>query len=274
MKKLRVDKLPFRQMRHELYYAYHKNVLSIVDRLSPEALLVIGISAMLVPYRKCFEILKAALDIVFKSKYSDDFIEADRERDRIFMGFKSAVRTMLYHFNTAYHAPAKRLMDLFKHYGNVTKKSYNEESAAIEDFLRELEDREDLQDDMKTLQLLDWRDRLEAYNTRFYDLTIQRYEERAAMPASRMKDVRKETDQYFRVIVAHLDALLTLNNTAPELLNFVAELNAITKDYKEVIGRQRTNKPEEPKEEKKEEVTEVAEPVVEVIDEAIQQEQG
>ena len=128
------------------------------------------------------------------------------------------------------------LTDVFTHYGNVSKKKYDEESAAIEDFLRELE-RPDLVAAIERLKVGEWRDRLVTDNNAFEAITYQRFDEKAALPPVRMNEARVETDKCYRNIVTHLEYGIMRGWESPELTAFITELNVVVKHYKDVMTR-------------------------------------
>ena len=200
-----------------------------------------GLTHWLPSYFNAFTIEKGALDITTESKRTPEMAEKDHERDEDYRGFVSAVKANLHHFDQEMRNAAKRLMSTFKHYGDITQKRYAEESAAIEDLLREIDESEELTRDIATLKVGDWRDRLEALNEAFRSLRDQRVDE------TRMKDARKETDRHYQNIVMHLEYMVKACKATPELTAFITDLNALIKSYKDVLahGKKKTHKPEE-----------------------------
>ena len=242
---MNIAKVPFYAMRQELHYEFHKSVLANVDKLDSNVLASMDLGVVLPPYRAAFTVEKGILDLVTTGKYSKPMAEKDRERDHAHAGFVAAVKAMLYHFDKDVRDAAERVMGVFKHYGDVSKKNYNEETAAIEDMLRKL-DGDDFMKDLQTLKVMVWRDRLKAFNDAFENLAHQRYEERASMPNIRMTDARKETDHCYRNLTAHIEEMQTLGKSSPELIAFVCKMNAMIKEYKDIIARQKSKpKPEE-----------------------------
>jgi len=154
-------------MRHELHYEYHKNILAILDAQVDGALELIRIGDPLVPtYHEVFEVEESVLDIVIKSALSKPLAELDRERDQAYAGLVASVKSMSHHHDPEMRDASERIADILKHYGNVAKKNYEEESAAISDLLREV-DKPELNADIVKLGVVPWRDRLETLNDKF-----------------------------------------------------------------------------------------------------------
>ena len=252
MKNIKIERIQFKPMRHKLHCEYHKDVLKIVDKLTQEVILIMEFAPLLELYRSCIETQKSLLGMVFKSKYSDEIVETDRNRDKTFSGLKSVVKAMLYHFDPEMQKAAAHIMYYFKRYKNITKKGYDEKSIEIKSFLRNLGGENNMKD-LQTLGMTCWYDHLKVYNDHFEYLTHQRYREKAAMPAMRMVDARKKTDECYHRIVTYLEYLQIIGRSLPdEVQTFITELNAIVKNYKDMMASQRSDKPEEPKEETKE----------------------
>ena len=89
---MKVERLKIDNMRHELHYEFHKNVLVIIDRLTGEYISVLELAALLTPYRNAFEVEQQVLDIVVKSKFSNAIAEADHRRGQTYTGFMNLVK--------------------------------------------------------------------------------------------------------------------------------------------------------------------------------------
>ena len=242
---MNVNRITFYSMRNELHYKYHRDTLLLISNLSQQALDLIAMDVFLLAYRAAYSKEEEALDMIFKSDATKSIGKKDRSRDRIYTGFVATVKALLYHFDPAVNEAAERVLALFKHYGNVARKNYAEETAAIYDLLREM-DRPKFTEDLKTMKVMHWRNRLEAENMAFESLTIQRIEDKATWYPIRMKDVRKETDQCYLHLVNHLEYLQIAGKSSPELLAFITELNVLVIEYKGILAHQHSKKTEEP----------------------------
>ena len=242
---MKVDKIRLGAMRDELHSEYHKSVLFIIDKLTGEALALIQLIVVLPAYRAAYAVEELVLDIITKSKLTKPISYKDSERDQIYKGLLGTVKAMLHHFDKEVQNAAGRVLDILKHYGKVSKKSYEEETAAIRDLLREF-DNKDGMNDLQTLRVMDWIDRLQALNDAFETMVHQRDVEKAAQPLIRMKEARKDTDRRFRNMVVHLEYLQMIDRSSPELIAFITELNVMTKRYQDIMAHQRSRKKETP----------------------------
>ena len=141
---------------------------------------------------------------------------------------------------------AKRVMDILKqHYGNIARRKYDAETAAIDDLLCARDDKEVIKD-LQALKVTDWVDHLQLDNEAFENLTHQRYEQKAAMTTAQMKDARVEPDLRYRNMVTHLEYIQMAGRSSTELIALIAELNAIVKHYKDVLTHSKSTKHTEP----------------------------
>ena len=241
----RIDRFKMSDMRNKLHYEYHKGVVSIVDIRDAALLAELELATWLPPYFAAFEREKKALEIITWSNYTGLMAEKDRDRDNDYRGFRGTVKQLLLHTDAGVRQAATRVMALFKHYGNVSKKPYDEASAAVEDFLGRL-DEDELAADLQTLQLTGWRDRLKADNDAFRTLRKQRVSEKAAKTTARMNKTRKEVDLHYRNIILHFEYMVRAGKTSPALDGIIARLNALVKSYRDVLAHTPV-KPHRPK---------------------------
>jgi hypothetical protein len=138
---------------------------------------------------------------------------------------------------TAWGIPDALLQVVIENYGDITRKTYDDESAAINDLLREFATGGHAPH-VATLALGEWTQQLAAANDAFIALMRQRYGEIARDPDARMKDARAAVDNHFRAMIDRLEAIITLNGIdfAEELAPFVNEYNALAGRYKHVLA--------------------------------------
>ena len=223
-------------MTNEMHTQFYEDIGAAFHRRPDAVLRALGLDEIVPVFYQAFDAQKSVLDIITASKYSVLLHLKDIERDHAIRGFLGHVKNQRHHPDQKVREAAERVYKVFKHYGNILKRSYDEETAAINDILREFE-RADLVADLKTIQAEEWRNRAETANNEFFDLTQHRIVENAEMPTIRMKDARKVTDRVFRNIVSRLEFLVTLGKITPELTELVAEINSVVKHYKDLLAQ-------------------------------------
>jgi hypothetical protein len=218
-------------LRNEELFQYITDFKSIINEYPPESM---GIAEQ---YQKFLELYNNADDVleqIRKSRYTTEIAQADVERDTTFLGFRNVVKGMQSHFNPEKRKAAINLMMVFNQYGNISKKSYSEETALIHNFLQEM--RGKFAPDIETLELQEWVDMLDQNNQEFSTLILQRNEEASQKTSLKMKDLRKEIEDCYIEIIRRIEAITILQNdhTLTEVIN---KLNANITRYKNVMAQ-------------------------------------
>ncbi|MDR0544375.1 MAG: DUF6261 family protein, partial [Odoribacteraceae bacterium] len=83
-------------------------------------------------------------------------------------------------------------------------------------------------------------ERLRAANSKFDALMTQRYEQVGERPKIDMKEAREEVIEKFGLLLARLDAIITLNGIdfSEELTGFVNDYNAVAARYKHILAQE------------------------------------
>jgi hypothetical protein len=231
MNKNLVKRLPYEHLRNEAHVAYHETFNGLVQKHDPDRL---GIRPLYDAYLPLYMVEVSVLDLIRKSGHTEEIDGQDRLRDSLIHGFTDAVKSARNHFDVEMQKAAKKIELTLKHYGNIAVKPLDQETAAIDDLLRELSDKHEA--DVRLLMLDDWLRQLDAANQKFKELMSERYAETAQRPSTNMKTARVGTDRAFRAILNMLDSLITVNG-ASQYEPFVNELNAVSERYKTQLAQ-------------------------------------
>jgi hypothetical protein len=219
-------------LKNETHVQFHDNIDGTFIKFNPDTL---GIGFLYRPYKVALGNETTALDFISKSEITVNINEQDRKRDLTYRGFFDTIAGARNHFDPECAKAAGSLYNVFKHYGNIAKKSFDDETAAINDLVREL----DLPANAHALSLLNlgpWRDKLFEENTRFAALMTERYVETAGKTPLRMKTARAETDKYYHAIVAQIENQALAGIIVDEA--FIRELNAIIERFKRILAQE------------------------------------
>jgi murein L,D-transpeptidase YcbB/YkuD len=226
-----IIKFNYTELRNEAHVEYHETADKLVIKYNPESL---GIKTLYDIYKPLLDAEVAVLDIIRKSEYTGEIAAQDHLRDKLFRGFADAVKSYLNHFNADKQHAAKKIETVLEHYGNIAAKAFDQETAAIDDLLRELND--SCNTEVNLLNLSDWLTQLDTENVKFKTLMAQRYTETAQRPSTKMKIARTEVDKIFRSMLNMIDALATVNGTG-NYEAFIKELNAVSERYKNLLAQ-------------------------------------
>jgi len=223
----------YENLRNESHVEFHENFERLVNSYTAAAL---GIAALYDVYTPLFVEERSVLDLIRRSELTDELDAKDGVRDHVFRGLADAVKSSLNHFNGVKRTAAEKLEVVFEHYGNIARKTYDDETAAIDDLYRELHTAPHA-DEIAALALGEWVEQLYEENRKFADLMAARYSEAAQRPTLRMKNVRTEVDQVFRSILDLLEALVQVNG-ADTNASFIKELNVVMERYKNILAQE------------------------------------
>jgi hypothetical protein len=221
----------YTELRNEAHVEYNETVDGLVVKYSPQAL---GILPQYSAYKESLQVEIDSLDAIRKSKYTDEIVAQDHVRDGVFRGFSDAVKSSLNHFNADKRKAAERISRVLEHYGNVAAKAFDQETAAIDDLLRELNGNHAV--DVQLLSVSEWLMQLDAENQTFKTLMSERYTEVAQRPSTRMKAARLETDKALRTLLDMVEALAMVNGVA-NYEAFINELNAVSERYENQLAQ-------------------------------------
>jgi hypothetical protein len=228
MKTLRID---LSHLHNEEHFQFNTEFKDLVLDLGAVA---IDIETLFLAYMILYAQEEEALQVIRRSVTTEQLILVDTERDQIFSGLVSAVKSGLKHFNPESRLAASRLKIVLDQYGNVARESYDEETADCYKLVKEAQST--YADAIATLGLTDWIVQLNNVNQAFESLMKSRYSEEASKTEYRMKQTRLASDASLRTISKQIDALILVNGPT-KYEAFVREFNARVEKYKLIIAQ-------------------------------------
>jgi hypothetical protein len=220
-KLMKILKVNFGHLRNEAHYQFLLLVRKLFERYPAVAAIV---NELLPHFYELLVIEGQLVDAVRASEYTAELAEADKRVDRDIVGINAAVKSALHHFDPDVVKAAQSLELRLKSFrGEIDKKSYEEESAAVKILVADLQTTYAAQ--VAKVGIGDWVTELASAQAVFEQLFITRNIELAEKPQERLKDVRKQIDAGYRLMVEHIDAYNVLHKDDPDCLRFVNELN-------------------------------------------------
>ncbi|MDR2139483.1 MAG: DUF6261 family protein [Tannerella sp.] len=231
--KRQIISVRFENLRNEAHVELNETVITTIDRYNP---VQVGIEIMYAGYRQLVATEVSLLDMMRKNEYTLEIHAQDRVRDSIFRGLSDAVKSGLNHFDDGKCEAAGTLSAIFDHYANIDTRTFDEETAAMDDLLRELAS-DEASACVLTLAVKDWTEQLALENRKFKELMQARYGETAQRPLLRVHAVRADVDRTLHTILNYLDVVTTVHGPAVcELL--VNELNTVFERYRHILTQQ------------------------------------
>ena len=216
---MKIENAKTERLRNEEHFQFHKGVIELIELTTSATLHVEEKYAV---YRLRHADETEALDLIRKNSISDKLLSLDTIRDKKFRSFKTYLTSLLTEDDEQVVASAKRLLDLFKFYGNIARKSYDEETGALHSLIGDL--RGKYAADVTLITATGRVNSLDNANITFEELMKTRYSSEAAKTELRMKGVRIAIDDVYGEIVEYINSAIVVNGEEGYTV-FVKELN-------------------------------------------------
>jgi hypothetical protein len=230
-------RMNLRGLRNEAHVELNESADDVMERHDPEAL---GILPLYTPYKTSIDHEREALDIIVGSEYTAKITGKDLRRDITFRGLSDSVEAALNHFNASHVEAAGSIKRILKQYGNISKKPLDDETAAIDDLVREF-DQPILKQAAVRIGLTPWVEKLAQENQEFKELVKDRFHESATKTSYRMRTARAETDRYFHAIIDRIEGDQLAGLPVDEA--FVKDLNVVLEHYKHILAQEIGERP-------------------------------
>jgi hypothetical protein len=226
---MKISRIYLEDLRNEAHYQFIAALIALVINFPRIGEKLGDLFELL---QRLFAREDEAVDYIRKSDYSAKIAEADRRLDNAVTGFGETVRGALHHFNPEVVDAAQSLKNLLKTYGNIARKNYDEELAAVANLLQDLDGAYAKKVDLAG-GLSGWITEIREAAENVTTLLALRNTEKAGKPQERMMNIRRETDLVYRDLVARIEALALVEGDAA-YAPFVNELNALVERFNHI----------------------------------------
>ena len=225
-----IKSMNLRPLRNSEGFQYHNEHIALITERDPRRL---GIAAEFGAYVAAFNEFDDAFKLTQKSSFTELIKDADHERDKTRTGMYFITRGMINHHDQTISSAAVRTDILFNNtYGNVNKKSYNEQTGLIINMIQDLRGKHAA--DVAALGLTAWVDELERRNNVVQDLVRERAGEKTDTADLVLRDARDKTEDWYRAIVKKVNALVVVEGHE-NYMEYIAAHNEIIHRYTQTI---------------------------------------
>jgi hypothetical protein len=219
----KIKTIHFSYLRAEAHYEYLTQYKNLLD-ISPQTKGVVADQYPVFVERLTKE--GNLLNEMRKSDYTAKIAEADQRVDRCLVGMNATITAALHHFDPAVVDAAQSLKNRISAFGEIGSKSYEEETAAVNLLLADLNS-PDYAGKVTLVGVAPWVTELTAAEADFEQLLNLRYTETSQKPQGRLTDARRETEAAYRPMIDRIDAAAIISENPVNFIGFIAELNAI-----------------------------------------------
>jgi hypothetical protein len=206
-------------LRNDANFQFHTEFKELAEKLGPEAL---KIRPLFDAYLPLYDKVDLALKKIAKSAITEQIQEADKVRDEVWKGLVETNTASLRHFDEEVRGAAKRLKIVFDTYGNIAKKSLNEQTSATYNILQDLEGK--YAPDVAKVGLGRWVSELKARNTAFAGLMRDRVDEGSLKIDIVLKKARTQLDEAYYAIAERVNAFVVIEGSA-DYEPFIKKMN-------------------------------------------------
>jgi hypothetical protein len=223
---MKINPIGLNRLRNDANFQFHTEVKELVEKQTPEAL---KIEPQFNAYLPLYEKVDLAFKKIVKSSITEQMQEADKARDNVWKGLVETNTTALKHFSEEVQAAAKRLKIVFDTYGNIAKKSLNEQTSATYNILQDLESSK-YAPDIAKVGLGQWVAELKARNNAFAVLVRDRVDEGSVKVDIVLRKARTQLDDVYYSIVERINAFVVIEGAA-NYESFIRKLNISVAKY-------------------------------------------
>jgi hypothetical protein len=234
---MKINAITLIRLRNDANFQFHTEFKELAEKQKPEAL---KIKPQYEAYLPLYEKVDLALKKISKSAITEQIQEADKARDNIWKGLVETNTTALRHFSEEVQAAAKRLKIVFDTYGNIAKKTLNEQTSATYNILQDLESGK-YAPDVAKVGLVQWVVELKSLNTAFAELVRERVDEGSLKVDIVLRKARMQLDEAYYAIVERVNALVVVEG-AEDYEPFIRKLNISIAKYN-LLATQASRKP-------------------------------
>jgi hypothetical protein len=219
MHKLEIESINFSSLHSEAHYEFFWVLFKLFEKYPPVRDLI---RQFWDDYLNFLELENQLFDAPKTNPITKKLAALDRRIDNDLRGIKAIIRGDLHHFDPATAEAAQVLYDRIKDFGNIKKKAYEEESAAVQVLVRDFQGVYISQ--VNLLNINKWVDDLVIAESSFTQLLEERNAELAMHPPMNIREVRFSIESIYRNMIRCINTDLLVNGegTCGE---FAKELN-------------------------------------------------
>ena len=184
--------------------AHFTFVSNMAERAEKDSTVSEKCAAQVKAFRAAVQAEDENLKISAKSLVTDKIADADRLRDQLYAGYKKAVAGYVNFPVESLAEAAKVLNQHIKDYKIDVKAQLDKETGLLVNFIQDLEDK--FAEQVKTLSLGAFVEKLKAANEEVRSLTGQRTDERSAKTVGALKAARTTSDEAYKMLAMHVNA--------------------------------------------------------------------
>jgi hypothetical protein len=216
----RIKSIHFQHLRNDAHYEF----LLLIDKLLDAYTVVQALVATLhAKFVDLLELERNVLSIARTNLFTEEVMLADRRMDRALTAMNSLIAAARLSIDDRTAEAGRRLYTRFKDFGEIRRKSYEEEAATVELLLVDLEGV--FMYDVQLAGMTDWVKELKAAVKEFFHAFMSRDHDVSTRPTERMESVRRDIEEVYRQMMTVIEANNIVEPTG-DAQAFIKDVNA------------------------------------------------
>ena len=230
---MEIKSIELTRLRNDAHFQFHTYAAELI---AEEGASELNIAALFNSYKANLAKEDEAFKRIDKSDITDKIHAADKARDSVYKVFASAVKTALKHYKPEIAEAAKRLKIVIGTYGDINRKSYDEQTSAVYNILQEFNGK--YRADAEIIGIYDMVEELEIRNKAMDALIKKRMNEASKKNTGNLKTIRMSVDKYYLDIRKRINAAVVIEGEE-NYSQFISKMNVLVDRYKKLLARVR-----------------------------------
>ena len=228
----KVEIFSFARLRNNDHYQFMTDVDKLIGKYNAASL---GVENEYPGFKNALTAEDSVMRVELGSSKSSMIDALDTQRDVTWNAINGLVKAFLLSPKEAEAQSAAMLKRVIDLYGDPRSLSYNEESAAITNFVNDMLLPANATH-IELLHLADWVAILKTQNDKFQEILNERNAEFANRGNGDARQARKQIDPLYTALVEKINALIVLGQSTEATSGFVTELNEKIKYYRTTLS--------------------------------------
>jgi len=224
---LKISAIKLNRLRNEMHYQFCTDFKNLVIKFNP---MLLRLEQPFNLFQMFYEQEGQCLKLIMQNPAIERLNNADLRREVAFSGLFDAIAPAKEHFKPQIVEAANKLTQLMKWYTALPRKTFDEETMAIENLTNEL--RGKFVVEVELIGIFPWIDELESRNKKFIQIMAASIAENNGLAGPRIKNTRAEMDKLYQTMAERINALMLVENNA-FFEQFICDLNNHIDRYEE-----------------------------------------
>jgi hypothetical protein len=216
----RIKAILFSHLRNEAHYEFLFFYLNLLAKFPHVNQLVTYFYSM---FTDLLNKERKLLDATSASPFTQQLADEDNRIDRDIAAIKASIKAAHYHLDPAIVEAARVLNNRLKIFGTIRSKPYEEEAAAVQVLVDDLQTTYAPQVALTGIAI--WVTDLAEAESNFTQLYEQRNVELAERPHDRFLDIRHQIEAVYHSMITLINAAVIMDEEDKEYIQFIEQLN-------------------------------------------------